>query len=226
MTVIGVLPEAIEALRDQAWRRDAVSRIEDRAAAEAFFEEVGFCNALTDRRRTGPSLYVAVCGRRDAHLPRNVQKDPECRLTWTIKDEVIRREGFITRSLPGAGQPLSPPDLFHTSKLSGESQGIGKLQPYLILRNLFLQFLRREWRWAHAICVRRAAFQIVSNSTRHRRASKDFQNYSVDVVYEPTLHTSGQSPKPDFQLSCARKSAGKSRVARDCSRIPRRASSR
>jgi hypothetical protein len=28
---------------------------------------------LTDSRRPGPSLYVAVCGRRDAHMPRNVQ---------------------------------------------------------------------------------------------------------------------------------------------------------
>ena len=86
-----ILPETIEALRDQSWRRDAVSRIDGRAGAESFIEEVGFCNALTDQRHSGPSLFIAVCGRRDAHLPRNVQKDPECRLTWTIKDEVIRR---------------------------------------------------------------------------------------------------------------------------------------
>ena len=31
---------------------------------------------FADSRRPGPSLYVAVCGRRDAVLPRNVQKDP------------------------------------------------------------------------------------------------------------------------------------------------------
>lgn len=91
MATIVSLPQSIETLRDRAWRREAESRIEDRAAAETFIEEVGFCNALTDRRHPGPSLYIAVCGRRDAHLPRNVQKDPECRLAWTIKDEVIRR---------------------------------------------------------------------------------------------------------------------------------------
>ena len=95
------LPESIETLRDQAWRRDAERRIEDRSAAESFIEEVGFCNALTDRRHPGPSLFIAVCGRRDAHLPRNVQKDPECRLAWTIKDEVIRRGKIYYAKLAG-----------------------------------------------------------------------------------------------------------------------------
>jgi hypothetical protein len=52
---------------------------------------VGFAACLTDSRRPGPSLYVAVCGRRDAILPRHVQKDEEASLTWQIKDEVLRR---------------------------------------------------------------------------------------------------------------------------------------
>ena len=46
---------------------------------------------MTDCRRPGPSLYIAVCGRRDAVMPRNVQKDPEASLTWTLKDEVMSR---------------------------------------------------------------------------------------------------------------------------------------
>ena len=46
---------------------------------------------MTDSRRSGPSLYVAVCGRRDAVMPRNVQKDPEASLTWTLKDEIMER---------------------------------------------------------------------------------------------------------------------------------------
>src|SRR5262249_28322820 len=37
------------------------------------------------------SLYVAVCGRRDAVMPRNVQKDPEASLTWVLKDELVAR---------------------------------------------------------------------------------------------------------------------------------------
>ena len=59
--------------------------------AERFIEQVGFAACLTDSRRPGPSLYVAVCGRRDAVMPRNVQKDPEASLTWNLKDELLRR---------------------------------------------------------------------------------------------------------------------------------------
>ena len=59
--------------------------------AERFVEQVGFAACMTDSRRPGPSLYVAVCGRRDAVMPRNVQKDPESSLTWNLKDELVRR---------------------------------------------------------------------------------------------------------------------------------------
>src|SRR5713101_5350844 len=85
------LPEQIELHRDRMWRRDEDLRIESAVDAERFIEEVGFANTLTDARRAGPSLYIAVCGRRDVSLPRNVQKDEECRLAWHIKDEVMRR---------------------------------------------------------------------------------------------------------------------------------------
>ena len=60
-------------------------------AAEHFIEQVGFAACLTDSRRPGPSLYVAVCGRRDAVMPRNVQTDHEASLTWLLKDEMVRR---------------------------------------------------------------------------------------------------------------------------------------
>src|SRR5437588_12722552 len=86
-----VLPEEVEVYRDRMWRREPESRVESAVRAERFVESVGFCSAMTDARRPGPSLYIAVCGRRDAHMPRNVQKDPESSLTWIIKDEVMRR---------------------------------------------------------------------------------------------------------------------------------------
>jgi hypothetical protein len=85
------LPESVELYRDRAWRRESEAQIEDARGAEAFIEQIGFCSALTDCRRPGPSLYIAVCGRRDAYMPRNVQKDPESRLTWSIKDDIMRR---------------------------------------------------------------------------------------------------------------------------------------
>jgi hypothetical protein len=85
------LPDEVEFCRDRMWRRDETLRIESVADAERFVEEVGFCAALTDSRKPLPSLYIAVCGRRDAVTPRNVQKDPEVSAAWTLKDEVLRR---------------------------------------------------------------------------------------------------------------------------------------
>src|SRR3954464_6340699 len=89
--MLKTLPEEVELFRDRAWRREPEARVETAVEAEKLVESVGFCAAMTDVRRPGPSLYVAVCGRRDAHRPRNVQKDPEASLTWRIKDELMRR---------------------------------------------------------------------------------------------------------------------------------------
>ena len=85
------MPEEVEEHRDRCWRREATRQIETAFDAECFIDEVGFAACLTDSRRPGPSLYVAVCGRRDAVMPRNVQTDEEASLTWTLKDELLRR---------------------------------------------------------------------------------------------------------------------------------------
>ena len=85
------LPADIEEHRDERWRREATRQVESPGAAEHFIEQVGFAACLTDTRRPGPSLYVAVCGRRDAVMPRNVQTDHEASQTWLLKDELVRR---------------------------------------------------------------------------------------------------------------------------------------
>jgi len=84
------LPEQIELHRDRMWRRDEDLRVESALDAERFIEDVGFANTLTDTRRAGPSLYIAVCGRRDVSLPRNVHKD-----------EVMRRDRVYYAKLAG-----------------------------------------------------------------------------------------------------------------------------
>ncbi|MEW6323482.1 MAG: hypothetical protein AB1635_20625 [Acidobacteriota bacterium] len=86
-----VIPPEIEEYRDRRWRREGARQVETAHEAERFVDEVGFAACLTDSRRPGPSLYVAVCGRRDAVLPRNVQKDHEASLTWLLKDDLVRR---------------------------------------------------------------------------------------------------------------------------------------
>lgn len=85
------LPPDIEEFRDTRWRREPARQVATVYEAERFIEQVGFAACLTDSRRSGPSLYIAVCGRRDAVLPRNVQKDVETSLAWQLKDELMRR---------------------------------------------------------------------------------------------------------------------------------------
>src|SRR5438552_12807941 len=85
------IPPEVEEHRDEQWCREGTRQIDNAFAAERFIEQVGFASCLTDCRKPGASLYVAVCGRRDAVMPRNVQKDEEASLTWVLKDEIIAR---------------------------------------------------------------------------------------------------------------------------------------
>ena len=85
------IPPEIEDHRDAYWCREGTRQVETAFDAERFVEQLGFAACLTDSRRPGPSLYIAVCGRRDAVLPRHVQKDPETSLTWQLKDELVNR---------------------------------------------------------------------------------------------------------------------------------------
>ena len=144
------LPSDIEEYRDERWCREAARSVASVIEAERFVDQVGFATALTDSRRPGPSLYVAVCGRRDAVLPRQVQKDPETSLAWTLKDEVVRRGkvyyGKLARGRPMFIAPRMIP-YFHAvfgvrpaeerSRLSADARAV-------------LKALRREWEMASA----------------------------------------------------------------------------
>jgi hypothetical protein len=99
------IPPEIEEHRDERWRREGMRQIETALDAERFIEQVGFANCLTDSRKPGPSLYVAVCGRRDVVMPRNVQKDPETSLTWVLKDQLVRR-GKVYYAKLGRGRTM------------------------------------------------------------------------------------------------------------------------
>ena len=85
------LPEEIEQYRDRKWRREDALKIETAEQAESMVEDLGFCLGLTDSRKPLPSFYIAVCGRRDAHMPRTVQKDAEASAAWVLKDQVVER---------------------------------------------------------------------------------------------------------------------------------------
>lgn len=106
---MSVLPEEFEQYRDRKWRREdslKVSTVED---VEALVEDIGMCLGMTDERKRMPSVYIAVCGRRDAHMPRNVQKDPEASLAWVLKDQVVARgRVFYGKVYKGHSMFLAP----------------------------------------------------------------------------------------------------------------------
>jgi hypothetical protein len=138
-------PEDVEAFRDHTWRRTPELRIETAAEAERFVESIGFCSTLTDSRRPGPSLYVAVCGRRDAFMPRNVQKDPEANLAWHIKDEVMQRGRVYYAKLVKARSTFIAPRLIpHFNALWGVPR---RKESQVLSPNAraILKVLRREW---------------------------------------------------------------------------------
>jgi len=144
------IPEEIEDYRDARWRREGSRQVETAHDAERFIEQVGFAACLTDSRRPGPSLYVAVCGRRDVVMPRNVQKDPEASHTWHLKDQIVRRgKVYYAKLARGKATFIAPRMIpyFHAiwgihcseekRRLSRHAQAI-------------LRVLRREWEIATA----------------------------------------------------------------------------
>jgi len=131
-----------------ATRRDEDARIEDASEAEKFIEQVGFAQALTDARRPVPSLYVAVCGRRDAYMPRNVQKDFESSLAWRLKDEVMRRGRIYYAKLArGRAMFVAPRLVPHFNALWGVPR---RKEAEILSANArrVLKILRREWEMA------------------------------------------------------------------------------
>lgn len=140
-----LLPLEIEEYRDVHWHRENTACIETAAQAEEFIERIGFAACLTDARRPGPSLYVAVCGRRDATMPRNVQKDPESSHTWILKDEVMRRgHVYYGKLARGKAMFLAPRMIPYFKALWGVSRREEKKRLSESALKL-LRVLRREW---------------------------------------------------------------------------------
>jgi len=137
--------EEVEDFRDKKWRREETLKIETAPEVEAMVEDLGFCLGLTDSRTNLPSVYIAVCGRRDAFSPKNVQKDYEMSLAWTLKDEVMMRgKVYYSKLCKGRSTFVAPrmipyfnaiwgiPKKDEKAKLSEDAQKV-------------LKVLRKEW---------------------------------------------------------------------------------
>jgi hypothetical protein len=183
-----MLTEEVEVFRDHAWRRDPERRIQDVFGAEQFVRDIGFCMVLTDSRRPGPSLYTAVCGRRETHMPRNVQKDPESRLAWAIKDELMRRgRCFYGKLLKGHATLIAPELIPFFSALWGVPR---KKEGAMLTADAqrILKALRKEWemgtrdlREASGIIDRRHFDKAM---VQLQRAMKVIP---TEVLYQPTF---------------------------------------
>ena len=180
------LPAEIEDYRDEMWRRDEDSRVETWADAEKFIAEVGFCAGLTDARKPLPSLYIAVCARREVVAPKNVQKDVEMSAAWLLKDEILRRGAVYYGKVVKQSAIFIAPDLIasfnalfgvtkndEAAKLSANAQKI-------------LAVLRQEWESASADLRQAAA---ISDRAQFNKAMDELQSrmkiVPSDCLYEP-----------------------------------------
>jgi hypothetical protein len=181
-----LLPTEIEEYRDARWQREETARVETVVQAERFIERVGFTACLTDARRPGPSLYVAVCGRRDAVMPRNVQKDPECSQAWILKDQLMRRgRVYYGKLARGKAMFLAPRMIPCFNTLRGvrrrdEKRRLSKTALAI------LKALRKEWEMGTADL---RAESGVSDRKAFLQALDELQAAMIvipsEVIYEP-----------------------------------------
>lgn len=144
------LPEEIEHYRDRKWRREDALRVESAEDVEAMVDDLGFCLGLTDVRKELPSVYIAVCGRRDAHMPRNVQKDFEASRAWVLKDAVLAHgRVYYAKLVKGNSMFLAPRMIPVFNSIWGVSKKAEKEEISENARKV-LKVLRKEWEMATA----------------------------------------------------------------------------
>ncbi len=212
------IPPEVEEYRDERWCREATRQVETALDAERFIERVGFAACMTDSRRPGPSLYVAVCGRRDAVMPRNVQKDPESSLTWHVKDEVVRRGNvYYAKLARGKTMFLAARMIPHFHAVWGVRRAD---EPRRLSRNAraVLRVLRNEWEMGTADL---RAESRVKDPRAFTKALDELQAAMIVVPsavhYEPTftyIWTLGVGRFPDALRRRVNRDAALREIAR------------
>jgi hypothetical protein len=180
------VPSEIEDFRDAQWCREEARRIETAFEAERFIERVGFVACLTDSRRPGPSLYVAVCGRRDAMMPRNVQKGEESSHTWVLKDEIIARGNvYYAKLARGKAMFIAPRMIPYFHGIWGMRRSE---EPRRLSRTAqaILKALRKEWEMGTSDLRQDAG---VTNRAAFTKALDELQAAMIvvpsQVLYQP-----------------------------------------
>ncbi|MFN0111157.1 MAG: hypothetical protein ACKVZH_20030 [Blastocatellia bacterium] len=195
------LPPEIEEHRDRNWRREDILKIETVGEAEQFIEQVGFCACLTDSRQPGPSLYVAVCGRRDAIMPRNVQKDYESSQAWVLKDEILKRgKAYYGKLARGKATFLAERMIPYFASVFGLSKREEKTKLTKEAQAV-LKVLRKEWEMGTADLREESG---VKDRKLFTRAIDELQAAMIvipsEVLYQPKftyIWTLAESRFPD-----------------------------
>ena len=212
------IPTEIEEYRDARWRREGVRQVETAYEAERFVEQVGFAACLTDSRKPGPSLYVAVCGRRDAVMPRHVQKDEEASLTWTLKDEIVRRGRIYYAKLArGRAMFVAPRMVPYFHAVWGVRRSEESRRLSASARRI-LRVLRREWEMSTGDLREESG---VADRRAFTKAMDELQAGMLvvpsDVVYVPSftyIWTLGVGRFPDALLRRVKRDVALREIAR------------
>jgi hypothetical protein len=212
------IPAEIDDYRDARWRREATRCVGSVSEAERFIEQVGFAACLTDSRKPGASLYVAVCGRRDAVLPRHVQKDPETSLTWTLKDQMIRRGKLYYGKLArGKAMFIAPRMVPHFFAIWGMRRSEERQRLSANARAV-LKVLRKEWEMASSDLRKESG---LTDRAAFTRALDELQAAMIvvpsEAVYLPKftyLWTLGIGRFPDALLERGNRDTALREIAR------------
>jgi hypothetical protein len=213
-----VIPSDIEDFRDQRWRREGARQVSTAIEAERFIEQVGFAACLTDSRRPGPSLYVAVCGRRDAVMPRNVQKDEEASAAWLLKDDIVRRgQIYYAKLARGKTMFVAPRMVPYFNAIWGVRRSEERSR---LSRNAqkILKVLRKEWEMATSDLKQDSG---VTDRQAFTRALDELQAAMLvipeGVYYEPKftyVWTLGISRFPDALTQRVKRDVAVKEIAR------------
>jgi len=198
--------EELEIYRDKKWRREESLRIQTAADVEAMVEDIGFALALTDERKRMPSVYIGVCGRRDAHMPRNVQKDPEASLAWVLKDEVIARGNiYYAKLVKGHAMFLAKRMIPVFNAIYGCSR---KGESGILSKNAqsVLKVLRKEWEMATSDLRSECDFKDKKDLTNAiEELQKRLKVMPQEVVYVPKFTYIWTVPEARFPKEIAAK---------------------
>lgn len=180
------LPEEIELYRDRKWRREESLKIDSADEIEAMVEDLGFCLTLTDVRKDLPSVYIAICGRRDAHMPRNVQKDYEASRAWVLKDDVVARgKVYYAKIIKGKSAFLAPRMIPIFNSIWGCSR---KGESGILSTNaqIVLKVLRKEYELATSDLREACGFKDKKDLTKAvDELQKRMKVVPQEVVYAP-----------------------------------------